>query len=220
MNRSKICPELAQKLFLLQGGSTDFDSFLARIEHVLRRFEKREKSIHGKAGSKERKVLSAFRASLQKSLNILDKMDEELCASIDSSLLLRDIEADILKLEPDETIGFSEPETAGFRLAKVLAAATDVLEDYTPKAGRPNSNAALNELICDLGAMFEIGTGGQAASACYFSGPSEEYRGLFYDFVEVFLKGTHPQKIYSNAALGKTIQRALKAESEGRTKPV
>ncbi|MEH6647886.1 hypothetical protein [Sulfitobacter sp.] len=203
---------LFEDLHNIQGGKTNRRQFKVRILKLLERYEVREKQRLKVAEARSTYHLKKLEKSLLRSLSILGEMHPDALQILDTKIHLEQLGSILMKSDPAVSIELPEITALSSQLSTVLGSVREEIKTAVEKKGRPVSNAALTELLLDLGATFENGSGKLAVEHCFFNGASSLYQGQFYDFVEKLLKAYDPKLIFSNGALGKAIKRALTSE--------
>lgn len=210
---------LVQRLYSQAEMNSDIESFRERLVHILYRYERNRPRRPRSTRKTHRTDLERLEKALVRLMDMIDIAHQDTLTGIGGQLADQDLEKQShLPLEEmrfqefgpwaETTESFENRYTAIAQLLRAIKHELSAQKTFTGSR-RSSSNPALDQLIIDLAATYEIGTGKTPASHCYYIPSIDTYGGGFFEFTITLLESHASDSFFSRLALGKRIQRVL-----------
>ena len=211
--------DLVEALYASIGGQSAFEQFRRDLVRLLTRYELYREAAKGTPRKERRAQVAKLRDKASAFVDAIDALSSDVVADVETQLMEVNHETRLAGWTFESGDPFPDGEES---IATARQAADDILTacqivmgifEEAKGAKKGSENPALDQLLSDLAALFEAGTGRSAQSQCYRDDIAEDgYNGAFFVMVKRLLDSYAPKSYGTPAALGIRILRVLKED--------
>ncbi|MYM55192.1 hypothetical protein [Thalassovita mangrovi] len=208
--------ELVEALHTSMGAQRPIDRFSNDLIRLLTRYERYQVAFHATPKKERRAQLTKLRDKASQFIDAVNALSQDVSRAVETNLVAvtYDPSNEVWSFESDEPFPDDDQSIADAQEAaeNIIAACQMELDlfDETKGAKRTSSKPALDQLLCDLAALYETETKRPAKSQCYRDELTEEgYNGAFFTMAKLLLDSYEPRSYGTPEALGIRILRVL-----------